>query len=92
VGYIIATNPIEWINVDHTGAHGPIASAIVYDNEDLCHSPFYQQVTIYNDCESDWHDDTCECLTDDKIKEQALEHFTGRNFTIVVEDDEWMES
>jgi len=85
--YTAATTPLEWINIDYTGHLGPVATAIVYDNDDLCRSPFYNDVLLMNDCESEWHDDQCDCVSEDNLKQQALDHFIGRNFTVVESDD-----
>jgi len=86
--YTAATTPLDEIEIDYTGHLGPVATALVYDNDDLCQSPFYAHVTLMNDCESDWHDESCECIAEDTLKRQAFENFTYRRFTIVEESDD----
>ena len=87
--YANTTNPIEEITIDYNGFHGPIASAIVIDCDDLCAAPFYEELVMigHNECESEWHDDTCDCPSDDYYKQVFIDSMTAKNYAIVREID-----
>ena len=75
--YHNASNPIDQITIDYSGFHGPVASALVADRNDLWSPPniFHHEIVLDNDCQSDWHDDTCDCPSDDELNQRALDRF-----------------
>jgi len=78
------------ITIDYSGFHGPVASGIVYDNDDLCKAPFYREVVMigHNECESEWHDANCDCPTDDYYKEVFIEHMADSGRTIITNNED----
>jgi hypothetical protein len=88
--YHNAIDPLDHITIDYAGFHGPVASALVADNDDLWSPPniFRYEIVLDNDCESDWHDDTCECMTERELKEHALDLF-GRKRLAIMEAEEY---
>jgi len=87
--YAATTTPVEQVTIDYTGFHGPVASAMVIDCDDLCQNPFYQEMVMigHNECESEWHDETCDCPTDDYYKQLFVAAMTDKNYAIVEETD-----
>lgn len=87
--YASATEPVVEVSVDYSGFHGPVASAMVIDCGDLCQEPFYQELVLigHNECESDWHDETCDCPTDDYYKQVFVQAMMAKNYAIVREVD-----
>ena len=83
-------NLLAAITIDYSGFHGPVASGIVYDNDDLCKAPFYREVVMigHNECESEWHDANCDCPTDDYYKEVFIEHMADSGRTIITDYEE----
>lgn len=81
-------NLFDSITIDYSGFHGPVASAMVYMNDDSKQSHFYREILMigHNECESNWHDDTCECPTDDYYKQIFAGHMTNGNMTIVTNE------
>jgi hypothetical protein len=83
--YHNASNPIDQITIDYAGFHGPVASALVADKNDLWSPPniFHHEIVLDNDCQSDWHDDTCECMTEEELKDYAWGLFADKNLAIM---------
>jgi hypothetical protein len=83
--YHNAIDPIEQITIDYAGFHGPVAVALVADDRDLWVPPqiFRHEIVLDNSCDSDWHDDTCECMTEEQLKQHALDLFTEKQLSIM---------
>ena len=88
--YQNAIDPIEQITIDYAGFHGPVAVALVADDRDLWvpQQIFRHEIVLDNSCESEWHDDTCECMTEEELKEYALQLFNEKQLSIM-EAEEW---
>jgi len=78
------------ITIDYSGFHGPVASGIVYDNDDLCKAPFYRELLLigHNECESEWHDANCDCPTDEDLKQIFIERMADSGRTIITDYEE----
>lgn len=84
-----AIDPIARITIDYADFHGPVASALVADDKDLWVPPqiFKHEIVLDNDCESEWHDDTCECLSEDEMKQRALDLFNEKHLSIMEQEE-----
>jgi hypothetical protein len=84
-----AIDPLDHITIDYAGFHGPVASALVADDKDLWVPPqiFRHEIVLDNDCESEWHDDTCECLSEDELKQRALDCFNEKHLSIMEREE-----
>ena len=60
------------ITIDYSGFHGPVASGIVYDNDDLCKAHFYREVLMIGH--------------NDYYKQIFAGHMTNGNMTIVTNE------
>ena len=83
--YHNAIEPLDHITIDYAGFHGPVASALVADDNDLWvpQQIFRHEIVLDNNCESDWHDDTCDCPSDDELKQRALDRFNEKQLSIM---------
>jgi hypothetical protein len=83
--YQNAIDPIEQITIDYAGFHGPVAVALVADDRDLWvpQQIFRHEIVLDNSCESEWHDDTCECKTEEQLKQHALDLFNEKQLSIM---------
>ena len=74
------------ITIDYSGFHGVVVSALVTDAK----TPFswYENLQLigHNECESDWHDDTCECPTDDYYKQVFIDAMSERHIAIITNE------
>lgn len=80
--YHNAIEPLDHITIDYAGFHGPVASALVADKHQPI-SVIQYEIVLDNDCESDWHDDTCDCLSEDELKQRALDRFNEKQLSIM---------
>lgn len=83
--YHNAIEPLDHITIDYAGFHGPVASALVADDNDIWvpQQIFRHEIVLDNDCESDWHDDTCDCPSDTELKQRALDYFRDKKLSIM---------
>lgn len=76
---------LENITIDYSGFHGPIASAMVTDMNDLVGNPFYKELLMigYSDCDSDDHEeDVCDCASEETLKRIFIERMAKDGLTI----------
>ena len=88
--YQQVTNKLDHIEIDYTGFHGTVATALVTTEDDLYDNnpPQYKTITLPNECESDWHvADECECVGEPALKAQALKIFDYEGYIIMEDTD-----
>jgi hypothetical protein len=83
--YHEVTNKLDHIEIDYTGFHGTVATALVTIEDDLHDNkpPQYKTIMLPNECESEWHvADECECVEEPALKAQALKIFEYEGYII----------
>lgn len=72
----------ELIEIDYTGFHGPVGSALV-TGEGVGFSWFETVALIGYYCESETHTggDDCDCVTEDILRRATYENLTARGLT-----------
>ena len=79
-------NLFDEITIDYSGFHGVVVSALVTDAA----TPFSWienlQLIGHNECESDWHDDNCDCPTDDYYKQVFVNSMSERGIAIITDN------
>jgi hypothetical protein len=86
--YQQVTNKLAHIEIDYTGFHGTVATALVTTEDDMYDSnpPQYKTITLPNDCQADWHvADECECVEEPALKDQSIKIFDYEGY-IIMED------
>jgi hypothetical protein len=73
----------ELIEIDYTGFHGPVATALVR-GPGAPWGPWFESVPLLGFyCESETHTggEDCDCATEDILRREAYEHMTARGLT-----------
>ena len=88
--YQQVTNKLDHIEIDYTGFHGTVATALVTTEDELFQGdpPEYKTITLPNECQSEWHvADECECVGEPALKAQAIKIFDYEGYIIMEDTD-----
>ena len=71
----------ELVEIDYTGFHGPVGSALVTGPG--YGSPWFETVALIGYyCEDENHTEgECDCVTEDTLRRATLDHLTGLGLT-----------
>lgn len=73
---------LDSVTIDYAGFHGPVATAMVRDRE----TPFswLESVTLIGYyCDEEDHDEMCNCVTEETMKQAFVDNVTSRGMWIV---------